>query len=65
MIKEILKINASMEDKTTRIVGVELGWELCLEADLSFWDWVARAMLSFKSALKKDFSSLLSAMCSP
>ena len=65
MIKEILKINASMEDKTTRIVGVELGWELCLEADLSFLDWVAMATLSFKSALATDFSSLRAERCRP
>lgn len=28
MIEQIIKINASMKEKTTRIVGVELGWEL-------------------------------------
>lgn len=27
MIEQIIKINASMKEKTTRIVGVELGWE--------------------------------------
>ena len=65
MIKEILKINASMEDKTTRIVGVELGWELCLVADLSFWDWVAVATLSFKSVAVTDFSLVLAPRCRP
>lgn len=49
----------------TNHLKVAEGVVFCLMADFDFWDWVARAMLSFKSALKKDFSSLSSAMCSP
>lgn len=65
MIEQIIKINASMKEKTTRIVGVELGWELCLVADLSFWDWVAVATLSFKSVAMTDFSLVLAPRCRP
>ena len=65
MIEQIIKINASMKEKTTRIVGVELGWELCLVADLSFWDWVAVATLSFKSVVVTDFSLVLAPRCRP
>lgn len=65
MIEQIIKINASMKEKTTRIVGVELGWVLCLVADLSFWDWVALATLSFKSEAVTDFSLVLAPRCSP
>ena len=65
MIEQIIKINASMKEKTTRIVGVELGWALCLEADLSFWDWVAVATLSFKSVVVTDFSLVLAPRCRP
>ena len=58
-----------MQMKAVRMMKSHLkvaeGAVFCLMADLSFWDWVARATLSFKSALKKDFSSLLSAKCSP
>ena len=65
MIEQIIKINASMKEKTTRIVGVELGWELCLVADLSFLDWVAVATLSFKSVAVTDFSLVLAPRCRP
>lgn len=58
-----------MQMKAVRMMTSHLkvaeGVVFCLMADFDFWDWVARAMLSFKSALKKDFSSLSSAMCSP
>ena len=46
-------------------VYVAGGAVFCFLADLSFWDCVATATLSFNSALASDFSSLFSAMCSP
>jgi hypothetical protein len=49
----------------TSHLKVAEGAVFCLMADFDFWDWVAKAMLSFKSAQTTDFSSLLSAMCSP
>ena len=45
--------------------GADAGADLSEWADLSFWDWVAVATLSFKSALATDFSSLRAERCRP
>ena len=58
-----------MQMKAVRMMTSHLkvaeGAVFCLIADFDFWDRVAIAMLSFKSALTTDFSSLSSVKCSP